>query len=96
MVACRSLKEILEFVCYKLRRKIIKLLVPFKEQLRAKIEELELCSLQIYKSDESRLFCKLLLNKPYLTLNEKSASGKKKQKRGITLFACTYATGGHN
>lgn len=68
---------------------------PFKEKLRAKMAELELCNDQLYNADESGLFWKLLPEKTYVFSMEKRASGVKSEKQRITFLCCSNATGSH-
>ncbi|XP_039964089.1 jerky protein homolog-like isoform X1 [Bactrocera tryoni] len=64
---------------------------PYKEKLRAKMAELELCNDQLYNADESDLFWKLLPEKMYVSSMEKRAPGVKSEK----LLCCSNATGSH-
>lgn len=69
---------------------------PFKELLKLKIEEFDLNQHQIYNADETGLFWKLLPEKTYVSLNEKTAPGLKMAKQRITFLGCTNAAGSHN
>lgn len=71
------------------------LVQPFKDLLAAKIGELELSKDQIYNADESGLFYKLLPEKTYVAISEKSAPGMKIAKQRVTFLACTNASGNH-
>ncbi|XP_039968733.1 jerky protein homolog-like [Bactrocera tryoni] len=68
---------------------------PYKEKLKAKMAELELCNDQLYNADESGLFWKLLPEKTYVSSMEKRASGVKSEKQRITFLCCSNATGSH-
>ncbi|XP_037959124.1 jerky protein homolog-like [Teleopsis dalmanni] len=68
---------------------------PFKEKLKDKIAEFELCNDQLYNADESGLFWKLLPEKTYVSTLEKRAPGVKSEKQRITFLCCSNATGSH-
>lgn len=68
---------------------------PFKEKLRAKMEELSLCEDQLYNADESGLYWKQLPDKTYVSSLEKSAPGAKMEKQRLTFMGCSNASGAH-
>ncbi|XP_037827591.1 jerky protein homolog-like isoform X2 [Lucilia sericata] len=68
---------------------------PFKLKLKQKIEEMELCNDQLNNADESGLFWKLLPDKTYVAMQEKSAPGTKMEKQRVTFLCCANASGAH-
>lgn len=68
---------------------------PFKQELYRIIQELNLSHQQIYNADETGLFWKLLPEKTYVSLSEKTAPGLKIAKQRLTFLGCTNATGQH-
>lgn len=68
---------------------------PFKNLLRNKIQEMQLCHDQIYNADESGLFYKLLPQKTLAHQAEASAPGRKMSKQRITFMPCSNASGTH-
>jgi hypothetical protein len=68
---------------------------PFKNVLRNKIKEMQLCPDQIYNADESGLFWKLLPQRTLVHQAEASAPGRKMSKERITFMPCCNASGTH-
>lgn len=68
---------------------------PFKMKLLEKIEEMNLCSDQLYNADESGLFWKMLPQKTLAHSKEDSAPGRKQSKERITFMPCSNASGSH-
>lgn len=68
---------------------------PFKQKLKEKIKEMDLCKDQIYNADESGLFWKLLPGRTYVSSQEKTAPGAKTEKQRITFLCCANASGEH-
>lgn len=73
----------------------VELIDPFKIKLKETMEKMEISLDQLYNADESALFWKLLPNKTYVAVNEKSAPGRKTDKSRVTFLACTNASGTH-
>lgn len=64
------------------------LIAAFKERLKRVIQEHEFNEHQIYNADETGLYWRLLPDKTYVSLAEKSASGLKISKQRITFLGC--------
>lgn len=71
------------------------LIAPFKERLKRVIRDHGLNEHQIYNADETGLYWRLLPDKTYVSLAEKTASGMKISKQRITFLGCTNASGLH-
>lgn len=68
---------------------------PFKEEFGRRITEFGLNEHQLYNADETGLYWKLLPDKTYVALSEKTASGVKVSKQRITFLGCANAAGSH-
>nr|XP_022917821.1 jerky protein homolog-like [Onthophagus taurus] len=68
---------------------------PFKQKLYRITQELNLSHQQIYNADETGLIWKLLPEKTYVSLSEKTAPGLKIAKQKLTFLGCTNATVQH-
>lgn len=71
------------------------LVSPFTAELTKVIEEHKLSKHQIYNADETGLYWKLLPDKTYVSLSEKTAPGLKLAKQRITVLGCVNASGSH-
>lgn len=71
------------------------LIDPFKDTLRKLIREHGFNEHQIYNADETGLFWRLLPDKTYVSLAEKTAPGLKIAKQRITFLGCVNASGLH-
>ncbi|XP_031344576.1 jerky protein homolog-like [Photinus pyralis] len=71
------------------------LINPFTNELAKIIKELDLTENQIYNADETGLYWKLLPDKTYVALHEKTAPGLKIAKQRVTFLGCLNATGSH-
>ncbi|XP_066246446.1 jerky protein homolog-like [Euwallacea similis] len=63
---------------------------PFKQDLRSIIEKGNLVNEQIYNTDETGLFWRLLPDKTLVKSDEKSAPGRKAEKARLTFLAFDY------
>ncbi|CAH1366293.1 unnamed protein product [Tenebrio molitor] len=71
---------------------------PFKLELKNKIQELDLTLDQLYNADETGLYWKLLPDRTFVSLTEKTGMGppgRKTEKQRITFLACTNSIGNH-
>ena len=68
---------------------------PFREKLLKLIEDEGFTLQQIYNSDETGLYYRMLPEKTLAARSEKEAPGMKNPKERITLMACSNATGTH-
>lgn len=59
------------------------------------MEKMEISLDQLYNADESAIFWKLLPNKTYVAVNERSAPGRKTDKSRVTFLACKNASVTH-
>lgn len=71
------------------------LVEPFTNELKETIKELDLSDHQIYNADETGLYWKLLPDKTYVALHEKTAPGLKISKQRVTFLGCVNASGFH-
>lgn len=67
----------------------------FQEAFTRQMEELMLVPEQIYNADETALVYKNLDNRTLVTVNEKTAPGRKNSKDRVTIMPCCNATGSH-
>lgn len=68
---------------------------PFTIELSETIKKFDLTEHQIYNADETGLYWKLLPDKTYVALSEKTAPGLKIAKQRITFLGCVNASGSH-
>ena len=68
---------------------------PFVEKLHKLIQENGLQLEQLYNTDETGLFWRVLPNKTLASAQEKEAPGGKSSKDRVTLLGCVNATGQH-
>nr|CAI5825186.1 unnamed protein product [Callosobruchus analis] len=70
-------------------------MVPFRTELKQKIEQLDLSPEQIYNTDECGLNRRCLPEKTLVHADEKGAPGRKISKDRFTFIPCANATGRH-
>lgn len=68
---------------------------PFQETFRSVVEDMELCSEQVYNADESAIFWRTLPDTTWVHQDEKSAPGRKISKDRLTFMPCCNAAGSH-
>lgn len=68
-------------------------ITPFIHKLRAKMNEMKLTDAQLYNADESALFFRMLPEKTFVSVTEKSAPGRKTAKDRVTFLLCSNADG---
>jgi hypothetical protein len=68
---------------------------PFVRKFQEKIEELGLRPEEVYNTEESGLFLRLLATKTFVHQAEESASRRKMSKDRITFMPCSNSSGTH-